>query len=414
MCVCAKDRTCTSHKSRNCSFDNFSFCTASGSLEDDSHTRYSRCTGNTVSIRFETEARELTVVEIEGSVVRVAPNELSFNAAQSWKDIYEPRQGHGLFLKSEFYEGGSFANLCGSIVSERDPAKHGAMKKELSQAFSMRSLAEQEHLIASLVDQLVEELRKRGGESLDLGQWFNMMTFDIIGDLAFGETFGGVASGKDVPGIPLLQLTHGLSKTGKTHPWILRLEGALTQGALADCFKRFPLIAKAIMILVPGTIRQIVADTKTNEEYSINLIRKRIARKTDRRDFLTRILQNGGQDKGFDIQIAAHASDFVLAGSETVTTALSCASYYILRIPQVKESLQHEIRKAFDSYESINAASTSSLKYLNAVLLESLRIYPPLPFALPRIVPEGGSTVDGYRLPANVSIISEPTINALS
>jgi len=168
------------------------------------------------------------------------------------------------------------------------------------------------------------------------------------------------------------------------------------------------------MILVPGTIQQIVADTKTNEEYSINLIRKRIARKTDRRDFLTRILQNGGQDKGFDIQIAAHASDFVLAGSETVTTALSCASYYILRIPQVKESLQHEIRKAFDSYESINAASTSSLKYLNAVLLESLRIYPPLPFALPRIVPEGGSTVDGYRLPANVSIISEPTINALS
>jgi len=129
----------------------------------------------------------------------VAPNELSFNTAQSWKDIYEPRQGHGLFVKSEFYEGGSFANQCGSIVSERDPAKHGAMKKELSQAFSMRSLAEQEYLIASLVDQLVEELRKRGGESLDLGQWFN-----IIGDLAFGETFGGVASGNDVPGLPLL------------------------------------------------------------------------------------------------------------------------------------------------------------------------------------------------------------------
>lgn len=399
MCVYGR------HQSLSYNSNAFSFCTASGFLEDDNHTRYSRCTGNTVSVRIDIEAQELTSVAIEGSVVRVAPNELSFNTAQSWKDIYESRQDHGLFVKSEFYEGGSFANQCGSIVSERDPAKHGAMKKQLSQAFSMRSLAEQEYLVASLIDRLVEELRKHDGEGLDLGQWFNMMTFDIIGDLAFGETFGGVASGKVVPRLPSSQLTHGQSTTGKIHPWILRMEGALTQGALADCFKRFPWIAKAIMVLVPGTIQRIVADTKTNEEYSIDLIRKRITRKTDRRDFLTRILQNGGQDEGFDIQIAAHASDFVLAGSETVTTALSCASYYILRTPQVKESLQKEIRNAFDSYQSINAVSTSSLKYLNAVILESLRIYPPLPFALPRIVPEGGSTVDGYRLPANVRIL---------
>ncbi|KAL8824955.1 MAG: hypothetical protein Q9191_004703 [Dirinaria sp. TL-2023a] len=262
-------------------------------------------------IRFTKDRRqELKVAAIEGPVVRVAPNELSFNTAQSWKDIYESRQGHGAFVKSEFYEGGSFADQCGSIVSERDPAKHGAMKKDLSQAFSMRSLAEQEYLIASMVDQLMDELRKRVSGSLDLGKWFNMMTFDIIGDLAFGEAFGGIAS--------------------------VRMEGALTQGALADCFKRFPSIAKAVMAVMPGTIERIIADTKINEEYSINLIRKRIARKTNRRDFLTRILENGRQDKESDIQIAAHASDFVLAGSETVATALSCAVYYIFRTPQVK------------------------------------------------------------------------------
>ena len=30
-------------------------------------------------------------------------------------------------------------------------------------------------------------------------------------------------------------------------------------------------------------------------------------------------------------------------------------------------------------------------------------MYPPLPFALPRVVPEGGDTVDGKFVPAGVS-----------
>ena len=32
-----------------------------------------------------------------------------------------------------------------------------------------------------------------------------------------------------------------------------------------------------------------------------------------------------------------------------------------------------------------------------------MRIYPPLPFALPRVVPAGGDTVDGHFLPEGVS-----------
>ncbi|KAL9116200.1 MAG: hypothetical protein Q9227_000571 [Pyrenula ochraceoflavens] len=32
-----------------------------------------------------------------------------------------------------------------------------------------------------------------------------------------------------------------------------------------------------------------------------------------------------------------------------------------------------------------------------------MRMYPPLPLALPRIVPPGGDTVDGYFVPGGVS-----------
>ena len=65
--------------------------------------------------------------------------------------------------------------------------------------------------------------------------------------------------------------------------------------------------------------------------------------------------------------------------------------------------LQNEVRNAFKSYDEIDAASTASLKYLHAVALEGMRLYPPLPFALPRVVPHGGDTVDGHFLPGGVS-----------
>ncbi|KAL9591972.1 MAG: hypothetical protein Q9179_007191, partial [Wetmoreana sp. 5 TL-2023] len=231
-------------------------------------------------------------------VVRTAPNELSFNTAQSWKDIYDFRQGHLTFIKSDFYDGGSFADRCGSIVSERNPTVHGAMRKQLSHAFSQRSLMEQEDLISKSVDRFIAKLGEDGTQS-------------------------------------------------------------------------------------------------------INIVR--INRKTDRKDFYTRILENREPGAFSDVQLAAHASDFVLAGSETSSTCLSTITYYLLKTPTVAEKLKREIRGAFASYEDINATSTTTLEYMNAVIQEAMRIYPPLPFGIPRVVPEGGDTVGGHFLPAGVS-----------
>ena len=134
-----------------------------------------------------------------GPVVRVAPNELSFNSAQSWKDIYGQRKGHSPFPKSAFYDGGNFADQAHSIVSERDPAKHCEMRKYLSNAFSDRSLKEQEHLISGVIDDFCEQVGERGSDQdgIDLSRWFNLLTFDVIGELAFGESFHGVRSGRN-------------------------------------------------------------------------------------------------------------------------------------------------------------------------------------------------------------------------
>ena len=207
-----------------------------------------------------------------GPIVRTAPNELSFNTAQSWKDIYDFRQGHSIFIKSEFYDGGSFADRCGSIVSERDPEVHGVMRKTLAHAFSQRSLFEQESLVSKSVDAFIDKIGNEGALGTDIVTAFTLLSFDIIGDLAFGETFKGIESGRCL----LLgqSYSNALLLSENVHPWISRMTNAMMQGAVADCFKRFPTIAKITLTFFESHIKRIIADTKINEEYSIELVER--------------------------------------------------------------------------------------------------------------------------------------------
>ena len=73
--------------------------------------------------------------------------------------------------------------------------------------------------------------------------------------------------------------------------------------------------------------------------------------------------------------------------------------------------LRAEIDAAFKSYEDIKATKASGLKYLHAVALEGMRMFAPLPFPLPRVVPDGGDSVDGFFLPAGVGDFKVPQID---
>ncbi len=196
--------------------------------------------------------------------------------------------------------------------------------------------------------------------------------------------------------------------TDKPHPWISIAMGALRQGALADTLKRFPTAAQVFLAFFPSKIAKLTEETRQNENLAIELTKKRIERHDSaRKDFMTRILEQRDPAKVSDLQLAAHASEFVIAGSETSATALACILFHLIKDPTVMAKLCSEVRSGFQFYKDICSHSTLPLPYLKAVILEGLRIYPPLPFALPRVVPEGGDTVDGIYLPAGVSTIMD-------
>lgn len=88
--------------------------------------------------------------------------------------------------------------------------------------------------------------------------------------------------------------------------------------------------------------------------------------------------------------------------------------YYLCTTPSAKEELEREILSEFLAYRDINATSAASLKYLHAVCQEALRMFPPLPLGLPREVPKGGETVDGYYVPEEVRIPVVVTMTSLA
>lgn len=91
-------------------------------------------------------------------------------------------------------------------------------------------------------------------------------------------------------------------------------------------------------------------------------------------------------------------------GSETTATLLTGALYHLLTYPSTLTLLLSEIRTAFPQTTRPTMATTAPLPYLNAVLEESLRVYPPSAFAQARIVPADGAVVCGEVLPAGTSV----------
>jgi cytochrome P450 len=132
-----------------------------------------------------------------GPVVRIAPNELSFCSATSWRDIYGRVPGKKTFLKTKFlYE--PMPGEVESVLSVSNPDVHSHMRRNLSHAFSASALRSQEALIQGFIDKFIGKIGENSSEPREMVTWLNMLTFDIIGELAFGEAFGNLDQGEEL------------------------------------------------------------------------------------------------------------------------------------------------------------------------------------------------------------------------
>ncbi|XP_013914376.1 PREDICTED: thromboxane-A synthase [Thamnophis sirtalis] len=78
-----------------------------------------------------------------------------------------------------------------------------------------------------------------------------------------------------------------------------------------------------------------------------------------------------------DDEIAGQASLFLIAGYETSNSTLSFGSYLLATNPQCQEKLLQEVDDFFSKHDIPNYENIQELPYLDMVIAETLRMYPP-------------------------------------
>ena len=103
--------------------------------------------------------------------------------------------------------------------------------------------------------------------------------------------------------------------------------------------------------------------------------------------------------KLFEEKMVSLCLEFLLAGTDTTSTALEWIMANMVKYPQIQERLLVEMKGVVgDGEKEVNEEDLNKMPYLKAVVLEGLRRRPPAHFVIPHAVTED-VVLDGYLVP---------------
>ncbi|KAF2129142.1 cytochrome P450 [Dothidotthia symphoricarpi CBS 119687] len=316
-----------------------------------------------------------------GPIVRIGPNELSYACPEAWDDIY------GRYVpakrkenpKPEWYCSPASHDMVGANLGD-----HGRMRRVMAPGFTYGAMCKQEPLIAGHVDLFLEKLAEKckGGEEAEVNmlEWFTYCTFDLIGDLAFGEPFGCL-------------------ENAMLHPWLQLVFANIYITHILVLCKRIPFF---YLFLPLKTTVQLFLEFSRHVVLLKEVVDRRLAREGKRDDFMD--IMTSKPSKTLYLtkeEIFKNAILLTGGGAETTSSSLTGMAYILAMRPDVKRKVVQELHATFASEADINMRSVAKLTYTGAFIEEALRYYPPGPNTMWRRTPEGGNTILGEHIPEN-------------
>lgn len=264
------------------------------------------------------------------------------------------------------------------------------MRKLLSPAFSQRALRAQEPLLHKYVNLLVERVREhtvdasgsKGTGIIDIAPWLNYTTFDIFGELGYGESFDC--------------LQHS-----RYHPWIKLIFNSVKAAAFVSAARYYPLIEFLLLKCIPASLQK---KALSHFQQIVDKVDRRLSWELQQPDIMSHLIDEKGQLIWTRGELDATFSILTTAGSETTATVLTGVFNYLVRNPDKLDIVTNEVRQNFQNLDSITIDAVKDLPYLKAVISEGLRLCPPVPWMLPRKVPGKGEMVCGYWIPGGTSV----------
>ncbi|XP_026328887.1 cytochrome P450 4c3-like isoform X2 [Hyposmocoma kahamanoa] len=125
-----------------------------------------------------------------------------------------------------------------------------------------------------------------------------------------------------------------------------------------------------------------------------------------RNSFLDLLITLSGGEKGFtNVELREEVLTLTVAGTDTSAVSIGYTLVLLGKYPEIQEKVHQELCDVFgDSDRPLVKEDISKLKYLERVVKESLRLYPPVPF-IARKVLKDIKLSSGYVLPAGSGII---------
>ncbi|KAH7927912.1 cytochrome P450 [Leucogyrophana mollusca] len=312
-----------------------------------------------------------------GDAVRIGPNEISLRTVEA----VQPLMGATGLPKGPHWDGRMAEQASiRALIGVRDPVEHMRRRKPWNRAFNSTALKGYEGILSKRAQQFVSALEQQT-RPINLAQWMNHFTFDFMSDMAFG---GGSEMLRDgdidntwhllESGLPTaLVLTHV--------PW------------LGTYYAKLPGVGQSL---------------KKFRSYCQERASLRRSQGSQAKDLFHYLIDESGVER-CPPTFAEVASDGVLAivaGSDTTSTTLSSLFWFLLSNPSAYHRLQAEVDKYFPPGENaLDTTHHQQMSYLNAVINETLRLFPPVLSGSQRGGAKGnnGKVVGPYFLPAGTS-----------